>query len=201
MPKLTQEQLKQIEDYIKTLPEQEREPKLREILAQLENDQPQQCPFCLMSENKIKTTKIYEDETFLGVLEINPANKGHTLLFTKRHIKSLSQSNDQETEEVMRIVKKLSTAISKIFEGINILVSEGQVSGQKFEHLVINLIPRMKEDQVTINWQPMQQKPEDLEKIKEQIVKNFPQVEKPKPQPVDEDEVKRSFSRLKKRLP
>ena len=197
MPKLTKEQLKQIEDYIKSLPEEEREEKLKEVLAQF--DQEPQCPFCLMSENKIQTTKLYEDEDFLAVLEINPANNGHTILFPKRHIKSLVELNDQETERLTKIIKKLVYSLSKLSEWINILESEGQTD-QKFDHLIINLIPRKKNDQVSVEWQPKKATPEELEKVREQIVKNYP-VEKSKPQPVDEDKIKKEFSKLKKRLP
>src|SRR3989344_1009991 len=99
MPKLTKEQLKQIEEHIKTLHEEEREPKLKEIMSQLE-DMPVECPFCLMSKNKIETTKIYEDQDFLAVLEINPANKGHTILMPKRHIKSISNLTEEESEKL-----------------------------------------------------------------------------------------------------
>src|SRR3989344_73698 len=102
MPKLTKEELKEIEEYIKSFPEEEREEKLKEITSKL--SQESQCPFCLMSEGKINTTKIYEDENFLAVLEINPANTGHTLLFPKRHIKSFSELNEQETEDIVRIL-------------------------------------------------------------------------------------------------
>lgn len=200
MPKITKEQLAQIQEYLQSLPEEEREEKLKEVVSQFEEEQEPQCPFCLMSEGKIKTTKVYEDSNFLAVLEINPANPGHTLVFTKRHIKIFSELNEQETEDISKIMKKLTTALSNLTGSMNILVSEGLASGQKFEHLVINIIPRNKNDSVKIGWQPTPMKPEDLEKIKQTIVENFP-VEKTKPQPVDEDRLKREFTKLKKRLP
>ena len=105
MPKITKDQLQQIEDYLKTLPDSEREVKRKEIITQLE--EPKQCPFCLMSEGKIDTTKVYEDKNFLAVLEIKPANKGHTIIIPKRHIGSLSQLNTEEAESLMGVIKKL----------------------------------------------------------------------------------------------
>ena len=198
MPKLTKEQLKQIEDYIKSVPEEEREEKLKEITSQMEQEP--QCPFCLMSENKIQTTKIYEDENFLSVLEIQPANEGHSIIFPKRHIKSISELNEQETETITKVIKKITKSLSQFSEGITIVESEGEITGQRFDHLVINIIPRVKKDSITIEWQAKKVKPEDLEKTQREILENYP-VEKPKPQPIDEDKVKGEFSKIKKRLP
>ncbi len=199
MPKLTKEQLEQIQEYLQSLPEEERESKAKEIISQFEEEQPQ-CPFCLMSEGKIKITKIYEDANFLAALEINPANKGHTLLFTKRHIKSVQQLNEQETEDIGKIIKKITIALSSTSEGVNIIGSEGKSAGQKFDHLVINIIPRTKDDTVNIVWQGKQVKEEELNKTREKIIENFPQ-EKPKSEPIDEDRLKREFYKTKKKQP
>ncbi len=198
MPKITKEQLNQIQGYIKTLPEDEREEKLKEIMSQFEQEP--QCPFCLMSENKIQTTRIYEDENFMAVLEINPANKGHAILFPKRHAKSITELNEQETEDLTKIIKKLTCALEKISEGLTILLSQGRVSSQRFDHLVINLIPRSKNDSIKIEWQPEQIKEPELEKIKQNIIENFP-VQKKQEEPVDEERIRKELARFKKRLP
>ncbi len=197
MAKLTKEQLEKIQEYIQSLPEEEREEKLKEIISQYEQEP--QCPFCLMSENKIKITKVYEDENFLAILEINPANEGHTILFPKRHIKTFQELTEQETETMAKIIKKITHSISSFSEGISIINSEG-TPNQRFDHFVINIIPRFKKDSVNIEWKAKQTNPEDLEKTQKKILENYP-VEKPKPQPVDEDKLKREFLKLKKRTP
>jgi len=198
MPKLTKEELKEIEEYIKSFPEEEREEKLKEITSKL--SQESQCPFCLMSEGKINTTKIYEDENFLAVLEINPANTGHTLLFPKRHIKYLSELTEQETVALIKIIKKLNYSLSKLSNGVSTIINEGEYPGQKFYHLTLNLIPRSKKDDVIISWKGKEVK--DLEKTKEKIIENFPE-ERPRieEQPVDEERIRRELKKFKKRLP
>ncbi|MBS3152492.1 HIT family protein [Candidatus Woesearchaeota archaeon] len=200
MPKLTKEQLEQIQEYIQSLPEEEREPKLKEIMSQFEQETPQ-CPFCLMSEGKIPTTKVYEDGEFLAVLEINPVNKGHTLLFTKRHIRLFAELNEQESENIGKIIKKLAFALGTISEGINILDSEGKTAGQKFDHFVINLIPRTKDDSMKISWQGKPSNESELAKMKEIIFEVMPK-DKPKSIPINEDILKKEFYKLKnKRKP
>jgi histidine triad (HIT) family protein len=197
MQKLTPEQLAQIEEYLETLPENERKAKEQEIMSQLQQG-PQQCPFCLMAENKIQTAKIYEDEFFMAVLEINPANKGHIIITTKKHIKSFSEFSDQEMAEFGKILKKLTTAVSKISPNISIIESEGQLAGNRFEHFIFNIIPRSANDNITIAWNP--KKADDLEKIKQEIIKNIPK-ELPKPKPIDHEDIKKRFKTSKQRLP
>ncbi len=201
MPKLTKEQLDQIQDYLQTLPEEQREPKLKEIFKQYE-DQPAQCPFCLMSEGKIETTKIYEDDDFLVVLEINPTNQGHALLMTKRHIKKFSELSEKEATNLGKILKKLGVALSKTSEGLNFVYCENQIAGQRFDHFTVNLLPRAGNDNISISWQGKQSKKEDLEKTKKIIVENIPKEEPPKPkEPINLDQLKEKLNKGKKILP
>src|SRR3989344_1531065 len=93
MPQLSEEQVAQVKKFVETFPEEEREAKLEEILSQLVADEKKapQCPFCLMVEGKLKVQKVFEDKDFMAVLEINPANPGHTLVFPKVHLAGLNQ--------------------------------------------------------------------------------------------------------------
>lgn len=199
MAKLSKEQLAQIQQYIETFPEDEREEKLKEVTSQFEQETPQ-CPFCLMSEGKIQTTKIYEDSDFLAVLEINPGNKGHTLLFPKRHIKSFSDLNEQETETITKTLKNISIAVSRISEGVSIVISEGKAANQRFEHLVINFIPRTKEDSIQISWQSKKAEEKELNELRDKIIGNIPK-ERPKTIPIDTDKLKKEFLKSKKHEP
>ncbi len=183
MTQLTKGQLEEIQQYILTLPEHERESKLKEIMSQFEQSTPQ-CPFCLMTENKIQTTKVYDDQYLIAVLEINPANPGHILLFPKRHISTFASLNEQELEILPQILKKLQSALITLFKSSNIIISEGPNSGQKFEHLVINLIPRQKNDSITIAWGQNKISEDELKKLQKNILESIPQEKKePKIEP------------------
>jgi len=198
MQKLTKDQLKQIEDYVKTLPENERQQKMQEVITQFENPQ---CPFCLMVEGKIQAIKIYEDRDFLAVLEIKPANEGHTILMIKRHINQIYSLSYEELENLSKIIKKLSFAFSKTYGSFNILISEGEAAGQRFDHFVVNIIPRLTNDSVNISWQSVQVDQKELEKIKGKIVGNFPQIEKPKPAEVSKTNFEEELRKISRRTP
>ena len=180
MANLTKEQMQEIQEYINTLPETERESKLKEIMSQFE--QPQQCPFCLMSENKIPTTRVYEDANFMAVLEINPSNPGHTLLFPKKHIQTFSALIESEVESLSKVIKKLESALMILYKSCNVVISDGPFSGNRFEHLTINLIPRQQKDNVVINWKGNKAVENNLKKVQQDIIQAIP-IEKKEIQP------------------
>ena len=191
MAKLAKEQLEQIQEYINSLPENERESKLKEIEKELEETP--QCPYCLMTENKIKTTRVYENQNFMAVLEINPAVPGHTLLFTKKHIKNFTSLSIEETEEFSKILKKLESSLLSLYGSSTIIISDGLNSGNRFDHFITNLIPRQKDDQVIINWKGAKSDDEVLKAIQQKILEGIPK-EKPKePEPPKDLRINRKY--------
>lgn len=43
------------------------------------------CVFCKIVSGQIPSSKVYEDENFLGFLDIEPLNRGHVQLIPKTH--------------------------------------------------------------------------------------------------------------------
>ena len=125
----------------------------KEIIDKLSGGN-QECPFCSMIEGKIPTHKVYEDDKILGILDINPANKGHILLFPKKHASILSQLDEEIVGNLFKIANKLSEIVFGIVnaEGTNIVVANGAAAGQRAPHVLVNIIPRFKDDKVSIGW-------------------------------------------------
>ena len=186
----SKEQLEELSK-ISKLPEEEQKKILPNFLKKLspeqinylkQSQQPQQCPFCLIAENKIKSKKIYEDKEIMAVLEINPVTPGHTIVFPKQHFQILSQIKD--IGNLFNISNKISSVLfdSLNAQGTNILVSNGQIAGQLIPHVVINIIPRFSKDEVNLNLDHKKTSDEELEKILKKIKEktNFELEVKPK---------------------
>lgn len=155
-----QEKLSLLETEIKSLPEEEQKTRLNEFLSTLSEEEiaalkEKQCPFCLMASNKINTKKVYEDSKILGVLDINPANAGHVLLFPKKHYQYLSNMPDDEISNLFVIANKIGDKIINSFKakGFNIFVASGYAAGQKSDHVMIHIIPRQENDNINFNWE------------------------------------------------
>ena len=208
---LDQETLRKIEAVVKAAPKELQEQRLQEELSKLPPEtlkqlQMQQCPFCMMAENKIPTSNIYEDDNYKAILEINPANPGHTLLFPKKHIQNTSELTEIQTKDIFNIANKISKSLQKIFPATNIYVSNGKEAGQRFDHLVIHIIPRKEKDKVSFVWQPQKADPKELEEIKEKIIQNLPKKQikvKPKEiiEKIDEDKFEKEAVSPKTRIP
>ena len=98
------------------------------------------CPFCDMGAARI----IYEDSTWMAVLDGFPVSKGHTLLIPKRHCETYFDLNYAESSTLastINVVKRiLDTRYSP--NGYNIGVNCGKSAGQTVPHCHIHIIPR-----------------------------------------------------------
>ncbi len=186
---LTPEKIEDIKKRLQGLSPEEQKAKFEEILQELSPEereeivggqQPQQCPFCLMVQGEIPVKKLYEDEVCMAFLDINPANKGHTLLIPKDHVPVVASLNDADIGHIFKVANMISKALFEGLEsqGTNIIVSNGPAAGQKAPHAIINIIPRQEGDKVSIAWEPQKAEEAELEEVLKKIVSKLHPVKK-----------------------
>ena len=112
------------------------------------------CIFCKIAAGDIPSATVYEDDDFRVILDIEPASKGHALILPKEHYANLYELPDELASKVLVLAKKVITKLTDIFgcDGYNVLQNNGEVAGQTVFHFHMHLIPRYKEDDVTITW-------------------------------------------------
>lgn len=132
------------------------------------------CVFCNIIEGKIPSSKIYEDDDVLAILDISQATKGHTLVMPKKHYENILQIPEDEYIKVMSKVKKIAQVILKAFDakGLNILNNCNEVSGQTVMHFHVHIIPRYNTDDIQIKFTDHSLQ-YNLEDIKNQILKQM----------------------------
>lgn len=172
---LTDEQIKKINEISKLSPEEQKKelPEFFKTLNEeqaefLKNQQGQsQCLFCGLAEGKIESYKVYEDESVKAVLDINPANKGHVLVFPKKHYQFLGEIGSKEVGHLFNVVNKLSNKMVENLKaiGTNIYVANGGGAGQTVPHVAVNVIPRFEDDKIVFGWNPKKIDKKDFEKI------------------------------------
>ena len=159
-------------------------------MAQIIKNKSDKCIFCLISSNKIQSKKVYEDDDFMAILDIYPASKGHILLFPKDHIKTISEL----PQEIFSIAKNLTLVLKQISAGVNLFIAEGEIAGQKSEHMVIHLIPRYIDDNLPLTWNPQKISEEELNEIQKEIISK---VEIPKKETPKEEIIKEEIEEIK----
>lgn len=209
---VTQELVNEIKAKLEGLSPEEQQKKMQEILAELpeedraaltggQSQDQGQCPFCSMAEGKIPVKVVYEDEDCMGVLDINPANKGHVLLFPKKHAQLTTQIEDHDFAHLMKVANKISGVLFETLkaEGTNIVIQNGPAAGQTAPHALVHVIPRYAKDGVQIGWQPKKQSEEEMDETLKKIqekdisVKKEDIVIKQEPPPVKKQSARDKF--------
>jgi len=115
--------------------------------------QKQNCIFCKIVAGEIPSKKVYEDNNFIGVLDINPAASGHTLLIPKTHVQIMPQMNPEAVGKMGIAVKKTSDKILKSLgvTGTTVFIANGGGAGQKAPHFMVHIIPRKDDDGLPLN--------------------------------------------------
>ncbi|MEA3515405.1 MAG: HIT domain-containing protein [Nanoarchaeota archaeon] len=119
---------------------------------ELQEFQKQQCIFCQMIAGKVQVKKIYEDDICFAILDINPANPGHILLMSKEHYPIMPIIPEKEIGHMFIVARELSHALLRALgvEGTNLFVANGAAAGQRAQHFMMHIIPRMDGDNIKL---------------------------------------------------
>ena len=183
---LSEERINEIRQQLEGVPEDKQQEKLQEILSnippeELEELKTQQCVFCAIAKGALSAYKIYEDESLIAVLDINPATRGHTILFSKSHYQIISLLPQEAQIRLFTVATKLSKVIYEATQakGTNLLVQSGQSAGQVVPHAGVHIIPRFEDDDVALAWNTLKLEQKDFLEMQNKI-KNKVVLENPK---------------------
>ncbi len=127
------------------------------------------CIFCKIIRGEISSDKIYEDESTLAFLDIDPAAKGHVLVISKKHHKTLDEMDKESLSKLMVTVKKICGAIKKFSENYNVIQNNGKLAGQIVNHVHFHIIPRHKNDGIGWDRPSLKMSKDELLEIRNKI--------------------------------
>lgn len=109
------------------------------------------CLFCKFANGEIPVNKVFENEDFIIIRDINPQAKNHFLAIPKKHFKYLAEMTEEDSELVGRILKTIP-ALEDLLElkgGYRLIINQGDDAGQTVPHLHIHILSGQK-----MGWQP-----------------------------------------------
>ena len=129
------------------------------------------CVFCKIVNGGIPSSKVYEDKNSLAFLDINPLNKGHTLVIPKKHYETIADIPESEVAELMKVVKKVGIAAQKAVgaQGLNITQNNGKAAEQFVPHIHFHLIPRFDEDGIYMTHPKKKYHEGEMEEVRKKI--------------------------------
>lgn len=132
-----------------------------------------ECIFCRIIKGEIPCYKVYEDDGFLGFLDIKPLNKGHCLIIPKEHYRWVWDVPD--IGGYYKAVRAVADGIRKAF---SIEMVASIVLGEEVPHAHVWLVPRFPGDGhgSALNFSLRKSLPEDemrqiAEKISDSVMK------------------------------
>jgi diadenosine tetraphosphate (Ap4A) HIT family hydrolase len=97
------------------------------------------CIFCKIAKGEIESVKIWEDEKFLAILDVNPNVEGMTLVLTKEHYDSYAfDMADGAYSEFMLAGKKVARLLEK---GLGVVRVALVMEGMGINHAHLKLYP------------------------------------------------------------
>ena len=123
------------------------------------------CIFCKIVAGQISCFNLLEDANTIAFMDINPVNPGHALAVAKGHWPTVDVIPAEVLADVAKTAQKVAKAAFKVLKphGVNLLQANGEGAGQSVPHLHIHIMPRVRGDDVNLNWE---QKPGDMAAIK-----------------------------------
>ena len=126
--------------------------------------------FSRIVKGEIPCYKIAEDERFFAFMDINPVQKGHTLVIPKREDDYIFNLADDEIGAMMVFAKKVAKAIEKAVPCKRIAVA---VIGLEVPHAHIHLIPITQEGDMDFKKEHVHMSDEEFREVQQRIVANL----------------------------
>jgi histidine triad (HIT) family protein len=128
------------------------------------------CLFCKIVAREIPAEKVWEDESFMAIVDIKPINLGHLLLIPKTHSTNLLDMSEKLLSQVGPRLQTLAKAVKAATgaDGINIGMNNERAAGQLIMHSHFHIIPRFEGDGFE-HWHGKEVMADDLKNIGEQI--------------------------------
>lgn len=97
------------------------------------------CIFCKIVKNELESVKIWEDNDYIAILDINPNTKGVTLVIPKKHYNSYAfDMSNKDYIKLMTTSKKVAKILEK---GLKVKRVAMVMEGLGIDHVHIKLYP------------------------------------------------------------
>ena len=109
------------------------------------------CVFCKIINGSIPSKKIYEDESVIVILDIEPSSNGHMLVIPKKHYVDFTELDDNMLIKINSVAKKMKELIYEKLNADGIRIVNNYGLQQVVKHYHLHIIPVYKRKQKLLN--------------------------------------------------
>ncbi|MFQ5918908.1 MAG: HIT family protein [Thermoplasmata archaeon] len=112
------------------------------------------CIFCRIIRGDEEAALVYEDDTYVAFMDIQPINPGHILVLPKIHRETVFDMDPEEAGALFSQAARLAGAVKEALgaDGINIGQNNGRAAQQIVPHVHVHVIPRYADDSPAGRW-------------------------------------------------
>ncbi len=94
-------------------------------------------------DNEIPSFKVYEDDNFIAILDVQPKQLGHTLLIPKKKNENILEEDALIRANMAEISNKIAKQLMKNLNatGVKFVSNVGKSAGQEVFHTHLHIIP------------------------------------------------------------
>ncbi len=126
--------------------------------------------FSMIVKGEIPSYKIAENDKFYAFFDINPLQKGHTLVIPKREEDYIFDLSDEELSEMIVFAKKVATGIKKAIPCKKVGMA---VIGLEVAHAHIHLIPINRESDMDFRGPHAKMTEQEFKDLQKKISENI----------------------------
>ncbi len=122
--------------------------------------------FSRIINGEIPCYKVAENDKFFAFMDINPVQKGHTLVVPKKEVDYIFDIDDNDIQEMMLFAKQVAVRIKEAIPCTKVGVA---VIGLEVPHAHIHLVPMQKEGDLDFKRPKLQLTEEEFLDIQKKI--------------------------------
>jgi histidine triad (HIT) family protein len=114
------------------------------------------CLFCKIVSGDLPSTRVYEDDRVVAIMDIFPATRGHALVLPRAHAADIHELPEDDLAAAAVAAKRLAGAAMRGLgaDGVTIMQSNGAPAWQTVFHYHVHVIPRYEGDPLVLPWRP-----------------------------------------------
>lgn len=100
--------------------------------------------FAKILRGELPSTKVFEDEHVLVIMDVMPQGEGHTLVIPKARSRNILDIGEEDLKRAILTVQRVARAVKKAFDAPGVLVMQFNepAAGQTVFHTHFHIIPR-----------------------------------------------------------
>ena len=98
--------------------------------------------FCKIIAGEIPGKKVFEDDTVMVIMDVNPVSNGHCLVIPKVHYQDLYDIDIKTLNHILKIARDVSKILMEKLSCDGVTLAQNNGSIQEVKHFHLHLIPK-----------------------------------------------------------